>query len=286
MVNIKIIGYMAAIVSTTLTGALGVFVRNISANGYIITFSRVGIGLIFLVLFLFLRNELHGIRKIKFSVSILTTGFFLSLVILCYTNAINNTSLANAAFLLYLGPIIAVGVAAITLKEKLTALNGVLLGLAFLGLLFLLEFQFSFNLEESRGYLWAVGSAICYGLFIVSNRKIPQNIPVLIRSFYQFLFAAIIMLPFLDGSLFHLTRSDMYWLIAIGFFQGFLAITLAILSLSYLKAIEYGTISYIEPLVASMIGFVLYSENLTLLQLIGCTIVFSCGMMQVLSTKK
>jgi RarD protein len=285
MENTKIIGYAAAIMSVMLTGAIGIFVRNISLNGSIITFARLGLGLVFLFFFLILRKEIKTVKITKFSYSLLFTGILMAMVSLCYINAINSTSLANAAFLLYLAPLIAVGIAAFLLKEKFTLLNGGLLCLAFLGFLFFLEFKFSLNMDESKGFLWGIGSAITYALYIVFNRKIPAQIPALTRSFYQLLFGAITMLPFLDASIQSVTLKDVNWLMAIGLFQGFIAISLFTFAVKHLKTVEYGTVSYIEPLIASLIGVFLYSESLTVFQFIGCIIIFSGGMIQVVTTR-
>jgi len=285
MENTKIIGYAAAIVSVMLTGAMGIFVRNISLDGSIITFARLGLGLVFLFFFLILKKEIKTVKITKFSYSLLFTGILMAMVSFCYINAINSTSLANAAFLLYLAPLMAVGLAAVLLKEKFTLLNGGLLCLAFIGFLFFLEFKFSLNMNESKGFLWGIGSAITYALYIVFNRKIPAQIPALTRSFYQLLFGAITMLPFLDASIQNVTLRDVNWLMAIGLFQGFLAISLFTFAVKHLKTVEYGTVSYIEPLIASLIGVFLYSESLTLSQFIGCTIIFSGGMIQVVTTK-
>ncbi|MDH5559658.1 MAG: DMT family transporter [Deltaproteobacteria bacterium] len=282
----KIIGYSAAIIATVLLGSIGFFVRNISANGFIITFARLCIGLVFLIIFLFFKKEIRNILSIKFSFSLLSTGCLLAMAMLCYMNAIISTTLINAVFLLYLGPLIAVGIAAVFLKEKFTFLNGGLICLAFLGFLFLLEFDFSLNVDEFKGYLWGMGSAVSYALYIVFNRKIPEQIPALTRSFYQLLFGALTMLPFLDDSLFSLSTKDLYWLTAMGFFQGFLAFPALVLAVKHLKSIEYGTISYSETLVASLIGWGFFSESLTLSQFFGCAIVFSGGMIQVLTTIK
>ncbi len=283
MRNKKLIGYTAAILSTLFLGAVGIFVRNISANGYIITFARLGFGLVFLIVFLSLRGEIKSVKIIKFPFSLTATGMLLATTSVCYINAINSGPLANAVFLLYLGPLLAVGLASILLKEKFTYLNAGLLLLAFIGFLFLLEFKFSFDINASGGYLWGIISAMCYALYIILNRKIPEDIPTLTRSFYQLLAGTIMMLPFLDASIFNITVKDGCWLMAIGFFHGFLSFTLIILALKHLKTIEYGTISYIEPLVASLIGFGLYSERLTLFQSMGCVIIFAGGMIQVIS---
>jgi RarD protein len=285
MENTKIIGYAAAVMSVMLTGAMGIFVRNISLDGSIITFARLGLGLVFLFFFLILKKEIRTVKITKFSYSLLFTGILMAMVSLCYINAINSTSLANAAFLLYLAPLIAVGMAAVLLKEKFTLLNGGLLCLAFLGFLFFLEFKFSLNMDESKGFLWGIGSAITYALYIVFNRKIPAQIPALTRSFYQLLFGAVTMLPFLDASIQSVTLKDVNWLMAIGLFQGFLAISLFTFAVKHLKTVEYGTVSYVEPLIASLIGVFLYSESLTVFQFIGCIIIFSGGMIQVVTTR-
>lgn len=171
------------------------------------------------------------------------------------------------------------------LREKFSFKKGVLLCITFFGLLLLLEFNFSISLEESTGNLWSVAAALCYALFIVLNRNIPENIPTLMRTFYQFLFALIVILPFLDSSIFNISLNNLYWLIAIGFFQGFLAITLFTFSMKHLQAVEYGTIAYIEPLVASLIGFVFYAEALSTYQIVGCGIITSVGLLQIIDSR-
>ena len=146
MENTKITGYAAAVMSVMLTGAMGIFVRNVSLDGSIITFARLDLGLIFLFFFLILKKELRTVKITKFLYSLLFTGILMGMVRFCYINTINSTSLANAAFLLYLAPLIAVGLATVLLKEKFTLLNGELLCLVFLGFLFFL------NMDESKGF--------------------------------------------------------------------------------------------------------------------------------------
>lgn len=263
----------------------GVFVRNISANVYVITFFRVFVGLIFLVVFLLLTKKNQFLKKVYFSFALVTSGVFLSLTMLTYSYAINHITLANAVFLLYLAPIIAVAIAAILFKEKFTITNIFLLCFALLGLLFLIEFNLPFGLSKFNGYMWGLSSAMCYSLFIVANRKVLKTIPILVRSLYQLLFATITILPFIDSSIFKLSINDIYWLTTMAFFQGFLVIVLFSITMQYLKVIEFSIMSYIEPLVASLIGYLLYSESLTNLQLIGCMIIIFSGILQIYNKK-
>ena len=141
-------------------------------------------------------------------------------------------------------------------------------------------------MRGSEGYGWGIGSAVCYALFIVLNRNMPVEMPALTRSFFQLSVGALVVVPFLDSSILNLTSKDFYWLMAIGVFHGCIALPLVVLALKNLKAVEYGTISYIEPLVASLVGFTLYAESLTPLQFIGCAIVLFGGMIQVAAANK
>ena len=166
----KSIGYFAILFSTLFYGTLGISVRNIEAGSNIITFARLALGFVFLLLFLLFKREIRNIKLSDCSWQLVASGILLALTSLCYINAIQYTTLANAVFLLYLGPIIAVVFASIFLREKFTAFNGFLLGVVFLGFLFLLEFNFSFNREDALGYIWGIAAAFGFGLYVVLNR--------------------------------------------------------------------------------------------------------------------
>lgn len=286
IMNEKNKGYIAAIISVAILGSVGIFVRNIAANSYIITFARVFFGLLFLIIFLCIKKELFKLKYERITFSLVITGALLSFAILCYTNAIKYTSLSIAAFILNMGPVLAACLATVFLKEKFTFKKGVLLFLAFLGFMLVLEFKFSLSDSDRTGNLWAFGAAVCYSLFIVFNRNIPARISTLNRSFYQFLIAVIVMAPFINSSIGSLTMESFYWLIAIGFFQGFLALTLFTFAMKYLQAIEYGTISYMEPLVASLTGFIVYAESVSVIQVFGFIIILVVGLLQIYYSKR
>lgn len=281
----KFLGYLLGSIASVIMASLGFFVRNTSANAQIITLSRFGIGFFFLVFYLFLTNRINLIRSTKFSFALISSGIFLSLCILFYIKAINTISLVNAVFLLYLGPLIATGLAVIFLKESLTLSKILLLSFAFLGCLFLLEFKLSFNQIDLNKYCWGILSAIFYGLFIVENKQINSELSSLVRSFWQLFFGVIALLFCIDITAIEFKHTDLYWLIAIGFLHGFIAVTLAISSLKRLEAYEYSMISYLEPLVATILGLFVYAEIISKSQIIGCLIIFISGILQLFLSK-
>jgi len=278
--SIKFIGFVSAIIAVIIMGCFGVFVRNVTADEGLIALARFSLGFLFLTFYLLLSKKWRTL-KVKISWSLFLSGIFLALCILFYSKAIKMTTLVNAAFLLYLAPLIASVLAYFFLKEKISVFKAVLIFLAFIGSLFLFEFNFSFSGIASRGKLFALASALCYALFIIANRMISSAISCYSRTFYQLLFGSLVLLPVAGRIDLTSHYYELYWLIAIGFFQGYVALSLMIFSLRYLHAYEYATVSYIEPLIAALAGYLIYTESLSLLQITGCFLILVCGLIQI-----
>ncbi len=274
-------GMIAAVLSAMLFGSVGLLVRHIEVNEFVMTFYRLLLGVIFLTIYLIASRRWQTVARSDFSLMIFLSGAMSSVAMVCYMYAINNLSLASAAFLLFLGPIMAVGLAVLFLGERLSAQKAVPLGMAFVGFIFLLEMNFSF--ESGRGVLWGIGAGLCYALCIIFNRKIPHEVSSTSRAFFQFIVGALVILPFAVVDLLSVSVSDMFWLTGIAFFQGFLALTLVTAAIKYLPVADYGTISYIEPLVAAAVGYIFFAEALSVYQMIGGCLVMAAGIRQVRS---
>lgn len=279
--------YIAAIIAACLMGLIGVVVRNISLSAEAIVFARFGLGFLFLVSFVLYGGRL---RKVTFCFSVypVLSGVFIAVAMLFYIKAIKLTTLANAVLLLYLGPLLAVVLAFVFLGERLSLACGLLVLLAFLGCSLILGVDVDSGVSALRGNIYALVAAVFYALFIVTNRLIPPEVTPITRALYQFLLGTIVLAPFARTSfqeVFSL-HSEIFWIIGLGFFQGFLAVTLMIFSIAYLKAYQYGTISYLEPVVASAVGLALFGETITLQQALGGIIVLACGVAQVLLSAK
>jgi drug/metabolite transporter (DMT)-like permease len=203
---------------------------------------------------------------------------------LFYIKAIKLTVLANAAILLYLGPLLAVALACVFPGERLSLARGLLVLFAFLGCVFILGGDVASGASALHGNMFAVGSAFFYACFIVTNRLIPCEVTPFTRAFYQLLFGALALAPFAEIGPQGAVRvyTELSWIVAMGFFQGFLSITLMIYSLEYLKAYQYGTISYVEPVIASLAGMALYDETITCRQALGGIIIVTSGVAQTL----
>jgi len=285
MKNKKSLGYISAIAAASLMGTIGVFVRNISSNAQIITFSRLFVSFLFLILLLFLSRRGKEV-KVKLSFPLVLSGVFMALAILFYIESIKHTTLSNAVLLLYIGPLFAIGLAHFFLKERVKPINVVLMIIAFSGLAILLGLDSSFNLERNLGFVFGIISGIWYSFYIVANRKIEEKISIATRSFYQFFFGSIVILPFLFFGKTGFIVQDIPYLILIGFINGFLALTFLIFALKNLKTFEFGTMLYIEPIIATILGWLIFSEMITVSQLIGGIMILGSGIAQIVFSIK
>lgn len=273
--------YLAAFTGAGLMGLMGVFVRQVSVSGETIVLARFSLGFLFLICSLAHGRRFHGLPH-HFSIHTVLSGIFLAFCALFYVKAIQLTTLANAAFLLYLGPMVAVVTASVLLGEKMTWINGLLILSALAGCGLLIGIDVNLSVGASLGNLYAALSAMLYALFIVVNRMIPSEISPTTRSLHQLLVAALVLIPFsgIDSETLTNIHSDLWWLVAIGFFQGFLSVYLMVFAIEHLKTFQYSTIAYVEPIVAAVAGMILHDEAMTLRQGIGGVVILTSGIAQ------
>ncbi len=276
-----LLAYAAATLATCSMGTMGVFIRHLPFNDQTIALIRFSLGFLLLAGIALCRGRC-GARALRPSLYPILGGVFIALCMLCYIKAIKLTTLADAAFLLYLGPLLAVAVAFVLLGERLSAASSLLILVAFLGCVLILGFGAGSNPTAWRGNLFGLGAGLFYALFIVANRMTPREIPPLTRACYQLLCAALVVAPFADFGAARPGYTDLVWALAMGFTQGLLGVGLMIFAIGRLQAYQYGTISYVEPVVAAWTGMALYGETMTLRQALGGLVILGSGIAQAL----
>jgi drug/metabolite transporter (DMT)-like permease len=227
-----------------------------------------------------------SLRFKSFSWALIGSGVMMPLFVICYIKAVLSGPITNAAFLLYLGPLIASSLAALWLREGFNRISGLLLGGALLGTLFITEFRLPNDPDQAESLVFGLLSGLFYGLFLLlNNRKIQGETSRLTATVIQFTVATLFMIPIAAAAGMHITRADWPWLIGIGVIHGFLALTLVIASLGHLKTVEYGTLSYGEPVMAAILGVAAYGEHISALQIVGCLLVLVAGIARVVARR-
>lgn len=287
----KTLGYSTMIVSAILMGCVGLFARNINTSGDVIAFTRMSVGAICILALMCYQGKASLIKSTKLSPSVIASGAFLGLCLAAYVSATQYTTLANAVFLIYTGPVISSVLAAIFLKERISALTAAFLSAVFVGCLLIigiinihpengLTFSLTFSKETMFGDMLGLLSGIGFGLYLFFSRY-RTDVNSESRAFFNFLFGAFaiaIAFAFNPPSLTEMNGSSWLWLLSMGFFIGFCALTLLTIAAKHLKAAELACVSYLETVVGAAIGLWVFSEPLTGLQTLGGALVIVGGM--------
>jgi drug/metabolite transporter (DMT)-like permease len=276
-----------AFLSAALMGTIGVFSKLTGLPAEIITFFRLIFGAGFMMLFLAIIGKIR-LAKVWPTWPVLVNGVFLAAFIIFYVHAMNYTSMANAIMLVYLAPLVASVVAHFFLGERLTVTALALICLALFGFGMMMEFKIdiSSGSQEFIGVCYGFLALVSYAGFILVNRVISPQIHVYTRTFWQLFTGGCVMIPFMLLSMNEVSTNHIPWLIAVGFFPGFLAILFAVAALSRLPVAMFGTIAYIEPVAVVIFGWTIFHETLNPMQIIGCLLIIFSGILKTVITRR
>lgn len=278
------IGPVLIIIAGCFWGSMGVFVRKLSTydlSTIQIVSIRVTLSAIIFALVLFVKDR-SGFR-ISFKDIPLFLGLGFGSILfftVCYFTAIRIMSLSTAAILLYTSPVWIMLMSILFFHERLDKKKLLALVLAFAGCV--LVSGISGEGMTPVGLLVGLGSGMGYGLYsILGTIALRRYSPYTVTT-YTFIFAAV-------GSWFICRPVDMFQKFEAATDMGFLLffccltalITAVIPFLSYtlglerVEASKAGIIATIEPMVATLLGIVVYSEPLTLMSGAGILLILS-----------
>ncbi|NDV13387.1 DMT family transporter [Crenobacter caeni] len=290
----KKLGFINAFTAATLMGFVGFFARHIDAQGDFIAFSRMMCGAILFFGILAYKGRIKELLAYKLSIPMILSGFFMGNCLSAYITATQHTSIANAVFFIYIGPIISTLLAVIFLKEKMKPATWFALVAVFIGMMMIsglmsvgpngLSFGMEFSQETFFGDMMGLYSGVGYGLFLFLGRY-RTEVPGDVRAFWNFVFALAgitILFIFTKPTISQMTSTDWMWWIGIGIVCGFGALGTCTIATRHLKAAEFACVSYWECVVAALfVGLLFYGEPLSSGQMIGGALIIIGGMSEV-----
>ncbi len=273
--------YIYVIFAAALWGIIGIFSKSLTALGFDATqivFVRAFGATLFLGIYIGLTNRKHLVIVLKDSLYFVGTGI-VSFVFFnwCYFNAIEQTSLSIAAILLYTAPTIVTFLSVMLFKEKMTNRKWISLILTFTGCLLVTVFSGVGGINLSgTGILLGLGSGFGYALYSIFGRYALKKYTVLTVTFYTFAFASLGLVPItnlyemksllsLPGGLFNTLMICLVSTVA-----PFLLYTKG---LSRLETSKASVIATLEPIVATLVGVLLFAEPMTAVKGIGILLV-------------
>ena len=278
------IGPLLIILAGIFWGSMGIFVRKLGTYGFTsvqIVAIRITLAALVFSIVLFIRDR-SGFRiTLRDLPLFLGLGFGSILFFtVCYFTAITIMPLSTAAILLYTSPIWIMLMSMLFFREKLNRIKLIALVLAFAGCV--LVSGISGEGVTLIGLLIGLGSGIGYGLYsILGTIALRRYSPYTVTT-YTFLFAAagswLVCGPADMISKFT-AAADLPFLL---FFCCLTALVTAVIPfLSYtlglrtVEASRAGILATIEPMVATLIGILVFAEPLTLLSGLGVLLILA-----------
>ena len=282
--NKRSIGPLLIILAGCFWGSMGIFVRKLTGWGFTsvqIVAIRVTLAALFFSLLLLVKDRAGFRIALRDIPLFLGLGFGSILFFtVCYFTAITMMPLSTAAILLYTSPIWILLMSVLFFHEKLNRRKLLALALAFAGCV--LVSGISGDGVTLTGLLVGLGSGIGYGLYsILGTVALRKYSPYTVTT-YTFLFAAagswLICRPAEMVSRFTSAAEPVSLLLfccltaLVTAVIPFLAYTLG---LRTVEASRAGILATVEPMVATLVGILVFSEPLTLLSGLGMLLILS-----------
>ena len=279
------------IVSMSIFGTIGLFVRNIPLPSSEIALYRAVLAAILIGAFLLITKQKIPFAKIKKEIPLLVlSGVAMGFNWILLFEAYKYTTVSVATLSYYFAPVIVTVACPILFKEKMGVKQIICFVMSTLGIVLITGIgDLSQGSSHIKGILFGLGAATLYATVILLN-KFTKTVDGIHRTFMQFLSAIAVLVPyvlFTDGvNLSTLDGRGWGFLLVIGLVHTGITYCLYFSSLKEMSGQKVAILSYIDPLVAVLISVVVLKEDLTPLQAVGGLMILGFTLWNEISPKK
>jgi drug/metabolite transporter (DMT)-like permease len=270
------------LIAGILWGCIGIFVRQLNNYGLFsmdIVLVRAIVTCIFMAVFLLCYDRKLLKIKLKDIWCFIGTGIC-SIVFFnyCYFKAISMTSLAVAAILLYTAPAIVMVLSFILFKEVFTKRKVISLIMTFVGCVLVTGVITEGGNITGKGILTGLGAGLGYALYSIFSRyALQKGYHSFTITFYTFLIASVAALFLVDTSYVYEQVTANNVVIVLCICLGIICTVVPYLTytigLKYMDNSRASIIASVEPVTASVIGILVYSEKITFTGVAGIVLV-------------
>ena len=194
---------------------------------------------------------------------------------LCYFGALDRGPIALAVLTHYLAPVVVAVLAPVMLREALTRRTSVALAVSLGGLALLVLGDGGLAAASGRTAALGAGSAVFYGLNTLLTKKLLDDFAASELLAYHCLLSAALVAIFAGAPP---APSAFLWAPVLGaLLLGALGAALFYAGLRAIPAQRAAVLTYLEPLVAALVGFVAFAEPVGPAGLLGGALIVAGG---------
>lgn len=270
----------AALITTgALWGTVGLFVRFLAVPSALLAFFRAAIALALIAVVLTAARQRPNWAAIRANLGLLAaSGFAIGANWLFLFRAYVYTSVAVATLCNYLAPVYVVALSPLVLGEKLNVRKGACVLAALVGMVFVsgVLTEGMPTGREGLGVFFGLASGALYAVAVFLNKKM-RDIGGIDMTLGQLFFAGLLVAGYLvatgeyNGVV--LDARSLVIIAVVGIFHTGLAYVLYFTALERLPAQTVAAFSYIDPAVAIVLSWLVFSEPLSLLGWIGAALI-------------
>lgn len=283
MANSGVRSVMMIVAAGILWGVIGLFSRALNDAGlssYQVTESRCFITAAGVLLFLAVYDR-RLLRIDPRDLWMFAGMGVLSIVLfnVLYFETAQLVSLSMTAVLLYTAPCFVLVFSVLLFKEALTARKVLALAMAFAGCVLTAGLVGGDGAFSMKGFLMGLGSGLSYSLYSIFGKYALKKYHPFTVTFYTFLVASLSIMPFCDPwrivEVSVEVDGAIWYVLGLGIVITLLPYFLYTCGLRGLDAGVASVIAFVEPMVATIAGFVVYGEAVTIPSLLGIFMILS-----------
>ena len=282
---------LSLILSMAAFGTLAPFVRNISVTSGELALYRAILAAILIGSFLIITKQPIPFRSLgKELYLLLFSGIAMGFNWILLFEAYKYTTVAISTLSYYFAPVIVTIVCPFLFQEKMTKKQILCFVMSTLGLALVVGItDLGRGGNDAVGVAFGLGAAVLYAAVILLNKFI-RRVTGIHRTLLQFLAAVAVLTPYvlctggmhLDG----LNRTGWICLLIVGLVHTGITYCLYFSSLKELPGQEAAILSYVDPLVAVVIGVLVLKEPLSWQQFVGGALILGFTLWNELDTGK
>ncbi len=269
------------VVAACLWGVIGVFSSELEADGFTsiqVTEVRCAVTAIGLLIVILIRDRsLFRFVPKDLLMFIAASAFFMAYNILYFQEIAIGCPLSMVSILLYTAPFFVLVLSVLIFKEELTVQKVLALVIAFIGCALAVGLVGGNDELNMTGLWMGIGSGVTYAMYTIINKSLLRKYDPMTLTFYAFGISALCLLPFADVlGIFDIAvnvEGSLFWMLGLGVFITLIPYFLYGCGLRGLDAGYVSVLALIEPMVATVAGFLMYGQTPTAMKLCGIVLV-------------
>lgn len=288
----KKIALLSLILSMTIFGTIGIFVRYIPFPSAFLAASRGIIGSLFVFLFLLITKKGVDVPAIKKNlIPLLLSGAFIGINWILLFESYKHTTVAISTLCYYTAPLMVTVASAFIFREKLTVRKCLCIVMALVGMFFVSGVAEG-NIPSSSdliGILLGIGAAVFYASVTLTTKGL-KDISSYDVTLVQLLSAAVVVIPYSliceQISFSGVGVTAVLLLLLVGVLHTGIAYALFFSSVKTLEAGKVAIFSYLDPIIAIILSVVVLKENMSLLTIVGAVMILLSALLSEIKTTR